>query len=487
MKRILAQINDWVVMRQWNIFWLGFPALLTGAMMGLVVLMVWANSRQSNRIDFQYQRRITTALEARRFEEARVACLRELSTDMAESDRMQTVYQLALALNGLGQKGEAMALLEHAAPLDRLGSAPAHLLLAQILLNSSDLNEDKLKLAEQHFLNALARDSQSLEVNEMLGRYYINTRNLSKARARLLNIYPAKTEAALLLAITYALDNDNDSAVLWANTAISDYNLKLKNTAPDDNPMARFGLASALMMEKKYAEAVATLEQGQCLSTNSAYAIAIADDCAIWSERISRDLPEKADECLKAIQKGLKYSPQNIKLQMQLVQAAQSSNTAGQRAKIFLDELISPAKGEVAAGWYFLLGADARTRGDGVAARQYLQTAHNLVPQHPLVRNDLAMSLSTGSREDVAHALKLIQPVVEQFPTNPNFRDTRGRVLARMGRNAEAVADLELAVGKLPQSVETRLVLSKAYAALGKTQLAAEQRRLAVPANNPIP
>ena len=468
---MLAQLNDWVAKRQWNHFWRGLPALTAGVMLSLAVLMIWANHRQSDRVDYQYRHRALAALQAGRFEEAQVACLRELSNDLGESDRMQTVYQLALALNGLGQKREAVALLTHAAPLDRPGSLPAHILLAQMLLNGGLVpDENNLKLAEQHLLSALALDPQSPEVNELLGRYYINTRNLPKARARLKEIYPAKTEAALLLAITYAMEKDKDTAALWVDTAISDYSLKLKNSAPGDNPTARLGLAGALMMEEKYAQAIAVLEQGQRLATNSAYALTIADDCATWAERIEKTPQKNAAERLRLIQKGLENSPQNIKLQMQLVQAAQSTDDAGHTAKTFLNQLMALAKGEAAAGWHFLMWTDARGRGDWITARQQLQTAYELAPQLPFIRNDLAMDLSTGNRDDAERGLKLIQPVVEQFPENPQFRDTRGRILARLGRNGEAVSDLEFVVAKLPNLEETRRVLAKVNAALSKPQ-----------------
>ena len=88
------------------------------------------------------------------------------------------------------------------------------------------------------------------------------------------------------------------------------------------------------------------------------------------------------------------------------------------------------------------------------------------------------MDLSTGNLDDAERGLKIIQSVVEQFPENPQYRDTRGRILARLGRNGEAVADLELAVAKLWNPEETRRVLAKANAALGKPQLTEEPHRI---------
>ena len=76
-------------------------------------------------------------------------------------------------------------------------------------------------------------------------------------------------------------------------------------------------------------------------------------------------------------------------------------------------------------------------------------------------------------------------PGLEQFPDNPGFRDTRGRVLARLGRNENAAADLEFAAARLAKPAETRMALAKVYDALGRTQLAEQQRRLAKTAGQP--
>jgi regulator of sirC expression with transglutaminase-like and TPR domain len=94
----------------------------------------------------------------------------------------------------------------------------------------------------------------------------------------------------------------------------------------------------------------------------------------------------------------------------------------------------------------------------------------------------LATVLAAGSQEDQGHALALIQLVVDAFPDNAEFRNTRGRIFARLGKNQDAVDDLNFAADRLSdasETKETRLILAKAYDALDKPQLAEQQRRLA--------
>ena len=170
----------------------------------------------------RYDRLARGLLAAGKFEEARVACLRGLAVENSEQDRAQWLFYLAVALNGLGQQHDAVALVNAAAPLDHPGCVEAHLLVAQNLLNSTNLTTDteNLHLAEHHLLNALALDPSSLAANEDMARFDINTHKLAKARARLMKIYPRKPDTALLLAISYDMETNGTSAVRWADRAV---------------------------------------------------------------------------------------------------------------------------------------------------------------------------------------------------------------------------------------------------------------------------
>jgi tetratricopeptide (TPR) repeat protein len=376
-------------------------------------------------------------------------------------------------------------------------------------INSTNVTAEILRTAEHHLLNALALDPQSLEVNELLGRFYINTHNPAKARARLMKTYPAKSENALLLAISYAQDNDASAAILWSGRAVAAFEQKLvqsapkyspddrldlvralmimgrymparetpapampvsTNTAPQDSPAIWLGIVRALMTKGKYAAALETLEQQMLVSTNPVYSPAIAGVCAAWAGKISPVQKGGAAERLRLIQKGLTNAPENLQLQLLLVQTTHAAGDTGLAAKKLLDQLMAGAAGESAAWWHFLLWTDDRIRGDLATGRRHLQTAYELAPQIPQIKNDLAMDLSTGSQDDLERSLKLIQPVVDQFPNAPGFRDTRGRILARLGQNKAAAADLEFAIPKLADPAEARLILAKVYDALGIPQ-----------------
>jgi Flp pilus assembly protein TadD len=240
--------------------------------------------------------------------------------------------------------------------------------------------------------------------------------------------------------------------------------------------------AHTLASQHKFAEALAKLEPEMRQNPKAAYAAAIADICAAW---VTKTPASQRAERLRLIQKGLGYDPQHPALMALLLQATHAADDSGMAAKKLLDQLVATAIGNAAADWHLFLGQDARARGDLSAARQELQTAYGLAPERTDIKSALARVLVAGNQDDWQQALQLIQPILDQFPENPEYRNTRGLLLARLGQNQAAAADLAYAVTKLPSPSDSRLELAKVYDALGKSQLADQQRRLATPARKP--
>lgn len=509
-RRLRRKTKRWLARRQWRLFKFCLPAMLAGFIFAVVVAMIVFVLERRVELRHHYHKVATASLAAGNFEMARVASLRGLAGAQNDRDRLEWLFYLAVAMNGLGHQQEAADLLAVAAPLDHPGSVPAHLLAAQTFLNTTNVTSDALLKAEKHLRYAIAIDPKSAEANELLGRLYINTHQLDKARKCLMTIYAAKPGSALLLAVCYDLEKDGGAAVLWADRAITAIRDQLIYTAPNASPADRLGLIRALLIKAKYAPlldplekamltgtnampqdsppvwldlvrdlkraekyepALKTLERATRVSPSPIYPPAIADICATWAEKIPAN---QNAERLQLIQKGLENAALNLKLCWLLIQATHVPEQSGADAKKLLDESVAAATGPAAAWWYFLLWTDARMRGDLPTARSYLKTAYNLAPQIPQIQNDFAMDqATTGSREDLERGLALINQVIEKFPNNPGFRDTRGRILAKLGQNEAAAADLQFVINRMPNATGTRLVLTKVYEALGKNQFTA--------------
>jgi tetratricopeptide (TPR) repeat protein len=515
------RLNEWLGNRRWRIFALCLPVVLATLLLAVVVGIVF--SRGKSELQRRYDRTVKIALGTRQFEVARVASLRGLDGAKDERDRAQWIFYLALALNGQGRKQDAMALISAAAPLDPLGagSFDAHMALAQSLLTSTNLTFEVVQSsklnstnavaqilyqAERHLLSAVAIEPESEEANEMLARFYINTHQPAKARERLMKIYVAKPETALLLAVTSDLENDGPSTLQWAARALTTFENNLIKSAPQYNPADRRGLVQALMIEQKYTADTETTAKPRTIITNAvpqdsppvwlgivhmllingkyaaaletlehqmhdhpdpAYPPAIGEICAALAQSIPPGPKGDAVARLRFIQEGLTNAPGNQSLQWLLVQAADDTSNSGLAAKMLLDERMKAATGDASAWWHFMLWAEGRLQGDMVKARRELQTAYQLAPLNPAIENDLAMDLSSGNQKAAERGLDIIRSVVKRYPDQALFRATRGQILVRLGRYSEAVPDLEFAAAGLADPTEDRQALAKADAALG--------------------
>ena len=506
MKRLLRKIKNWFARRQWKLMWPSLPAILALALAAGAALAITFIHHHRDALQRRYLRAASEALAAGNFEAARVASRRGLAGPGTEREHADWLFYLAMSLSGLGRGAEASALLAAAAPLNRPGSPPAHLVVAQSLLDATNLTAKTLSIAEQHLLNALTLDPQSPAANEMLGRFYINTGKFERARASLYKIYATQPDTALLVAISFDLEKNNNAAVLWAERAITALRKNLiqaaarasaaerlsllqalaikakyaplpdpleramlssTNAAPQDAPPVWLDLVRSLINAERYSAALETLEHAAQVSPSPAYPPVTANVCAAGVEKIPRN---QNAERLTLIQKGLASAPQHLKLRWQLIQATQVRDDSGAAAQKVLAAEIATATGPSAAWWYLLLATDDRGRGKLSAAHQHLQTAYELAPASPEIQNDMASELLAGKPQDLPRALKLIETALEKFPENPTFRDTRGRVLARLGRNAEAAADLGFAATQLTgmDARETLALLAQVNAAMGK-------------------
>jgi predicted Zn-dependent protease len=472
------QINDWVLGLPWSRFWRSLAALGAGVLATVILIVGPVTKSQRSELQRNYRQIALHAMVARNYEVARIACLRGLSFKN-EADRLQWLFYLSVAMNGLGKSHEAAALLLAAAPLDQPGYDQAQMFMAQGLLGSTNVTPEIIHLAERHLKNALTANPNSPEINEMLGRLYINTRQFDLARQRLKAADPDKSNVALLLAITYREDHDSSAEKSWLNIAIESFKKDLEDGESENNAANRAGLLQALMMESNYADALKLLEKNSSAANNRGrWHAAIAEIYAAWAAEVANDPQGDLKECLELIEKGMDYAPENLKLRMMLIQISHLPGDGGLAARDAITKLMAKAGDESAAWWHLLLATDARRAGNNADVRRQLEAAYQLAPENANIANDMAMDLAFNQPEDLTRALTAIQGVIEKFPEDPNFRDTRGLILAKLGHNEAAADDLEFAAAKLPNSKEARMALVNVYNAMGKTQMAEAERRL---------
>ena len=107
-----------------------------------------------------------------------------------------------------------------------------------------------------------------------------------------------------------------------------------------------------------------------------------------------------------------------------------------------------------------------------------------LAPSHVVALNNLAFGLAErGAEGDVEQALEMVDRAViaagKQGAVSVNCWETRGQILAKLGRWREAGVDLERALKQMLGSKPVHATLGVAYRELGQEALAEEHLRLA--------
>ena len=466
-------IRQWFLTRNYQRLIWGIPAIL-GCLAWLVFgicLALWRPDRTETR----YAGIAENALAVKDFETARVASQRLLVLGVAAGQKQHS-FDLALALNGLGRGKEAGSLLSSIAPIDKPGYLPAHLYLAQTLLVKTNVTPQEIGTAERHLKHVLALDPQSVEANDLLGRIYVRMGQWELAEKHLTEVVPARPETALLLAVVARAQGDTAGAHNWAQRAAKFHREKVE-AAKLDKPAHRLAWADATAMLEDYPAAFAIVEAGWRDYDNKIYLYPLGQICALWADSLAKTRPGDLASRFSLIQRGLECAPQNELLLRQLISLTHQQGPEAVGARAALTRMLT--EGKATGVLHFALGIDAWQRGQPEEARQHFTLAYENTPQLPSVANNMAMILSLGDQPDLPRALAIIESVLVKFPNNPNFRETRGEILARSGRWREAVTDLEFALPNLAAKGAAHKALAEAYAGLGLRELAEEHKRQA--------
>ncbi len=226
-----------------------------------------------------------------------------------------------------------------------------------------------------------------------------------------------------------------------------------------------------------FPEAAVILREGLNATDDPFYRTALAGLYATWSDAVSRDPKARPGDQMTLIETGLRYEPTNLGLLNRLLAAIQIKGPAADKARESLERML--ASGQAPASVHFALGLDAWQRAKSDEARIHLERAEQLAPQTPAIANNLAWVLAASEPPDLPRALELSNLAIERAPKDLNFRDTRGRIEAKMGRWKEALNDLEAALMATPDNQDLHLALAEAYDHLGSSAMAAEHKRLA--------
>jgi tetratricopeptide (TPR) repeat protein len=186
----------------------------------------------------------------------------------------------------------------------------------------------------------------------------------------------------------------------------------------------------------------------------------------------------KADlvQRLEALDLALRHDPGQMAVLTRLLAAAKLRGVEADKRRGLLERARRERKAPVLVGVVSAL--DDLAQGDRAAGEKKLRDVLRSAPQVGQALNNLAFLLAETTPAQRPQALALIDAAVEAAPTQPHYRDTRGQILAHLGRWEAARVDLEAALPGLANKDGTRRTLALAYDHLGQPDKAAEQRRL---------
>jgi tetratricopeptide (TPR) repeat protein len=452
---------------RWLVAWSDvLPAVLVAALaLGFAAA---AASKPEVKIASAYLREARRACDARDYVTARL-CFQRLANAPEASPEM--VWGLAETYEAMGESARAAQLWDLLAPRDRPGYAPAQMRRARALLKTPVAGArggHAAAAAEQHLRRALDSNPKSVEINALLGQLLMTMGRPDQAALALAQAADEKPELRMAVALAYAAAGQQEFARREAELARREAT-QLLATAPDDYA-ARVRLAKAAVFLNDHASAANALHLGLERTGDPRYRSRLAEVFAVWSDAEAAN-PAAA---LLRLEEGLRLDPGNRPLLERFCRVMQAGGPRADQARRALRDLL--AGGDGGAGPHFALGIDAWLRGEAGPARLHLEQAARLAPNGPAIANNLAWVLAHSPDADLSRALALAELALDRQPGNPQYRGTRGSILARLGRPKDALPDLEAALTTYPNDIDLHRDLADVYTRLGVGDMAATHR-----------
>lgn len=448
------------------------PAVLCAS--GLIGLALAVRGVEAGPLRDRYLRQGLLAAREGRQAEALVY-LQRLADERADAlpaqDRFEAVQRL-VELNDPIRAGE---LLEGIAPSSRAGYPPAQVWRAARILDRQNVSRVDYDAAEAHLLQAVQAEPRYIDANTRLVQVYLGTGRNKQAVPYLERAASARPEMLILLAKIDAVEGDRDRAIDRLKQARVRFETISK--ASPDNHEARLYWAEAALIMEDFPAAAAILKEGFSRSDDPRYAKALGRLYLAWHDVAGKEPGTDLATRLGFLEQGLRYDPNNLLLLDRFSAPIRGGGEVARRAIAALEEQVK--KGRDTASVRYALGVHAFEEHRLEEAKAHWEKAYRLSPEMPFFANNYAYALAFSQKPDLAKALEIIGPVVERWPKAMAFRDTRGQVLAKLGRWYEARADLEEALRIGPPTAETHKALAEVYDHLNEKGLAAEQRRLA--------
>jgi tetratricopeptide (TPR) repeat protein len=228
------------------------------------------------------------------------------------------------------------------------------------------------------------------------------------------------------------------------------------------------------------AEAENALRAGQKLAPNAAINGELSNlyvqrfDQAYLAKKSDLAAPQEPNEDfdpvegLEFLEEALRLNPNNENAISRLPAIAQVSKELRGDVKQKLQASLD--KQHATAITHLGIGVIESLDGNADEARLHFELASAQGLQSAQLMNNLAWTIAFSETPQFETALQFANQALALMPGRPEILDTRGTILAKMGRYKEAIVDLEQAIPKHPRPERARETLRQCYEAIRQIQ-----------------
>jgi tetratricopeptide (TPR) repeat protein len=461
---------QWWRTRRWFSLLRGLPAILCA--LAFLAIGPWYAGTSTGEWAGTYERAGNAALERGDWQSAMVYFRRSV---LLSGDSMTAGYGLALTVERQGDVANARNLMLRIAPESQPGYPPAHLWLARTLMRQkTPLGPRDLDVLEHHLQQALRYAPQAAESRAGLARLYELRGKTDRAIEQLVHVVAQRPALNLTLARLYVQAGDSANAHRAAFRAGEHF--QVRALAESGRSEDRLFWAASLVLQERYEDAEEVLNVGLAGPDPQPFRNALVTLYLRWLGTVTASDEPDASLQLQLLERVLEHDPSNQKAMVILCNLAIRQEASTDQAAELLNQLLQ----RDAAPPFILigLGISALHHGESELALRYFRQNLQHNPQLPILLNNLAWALAHQNEAQLELAVQLGEAAL-QLAEHPEFRDTLGTILAKLGRAEQAVEQLEIALRGLPPRAEIYERLGDLYQQLGRADLAAEHHRQA--------
>ncbi|MBX3421760.1 MAG: hypothetical protein KF752_09420 [Pirellulaceae bacterium] len=441
--------------------------LVIGLFISVSVLALPGDSRVRRQ---KYAQQLKSALENNDLETASLAVRALLDTQLYNESLL---IQRAIILEHQGQSESAQELMQQVVEKSRSSSAAYWLALKKYPLdNLSRWTEQDHSQFRSLMAVALA-DAKASEHKERyltMAKYWV-ANNLDSEAIKLIEglapFHPDVAQSAALLCLRVGKQAD---ANRYAQIAAKFYEKKLE--ADSSDKVSRVELARAYLMLERESDSVDLIRSTLATADSTEVRALYAEAIAAWVKRLKQQSPDASGlaQRLQLIFEALKIQPNHPLLIDSIIELALDARAIDEPS---LHLLLAENLKQLDPGIiHFISGTAALLDGDTAKAETHLRIAGEQQGAMAGILNNLAVSLGSKEGADLEQALRFSELALRQLPDHPYFLETRGQILAKLGRSEEAVRDLERALKSQELAKSILPTLVDLYRKLGMDEIA---------------